>query len=390
MGSRITGKVFRIGKPVIIRQYGDTDFITTLRAIAATMVILHHTNALAGLGWVGRNFSIASEAGVQIFFVISGFTIAKTYLSAPNYKHYLLRRLFRIVPVYYVAITVASVLVLTNYMLPVIWLTKFNGTIDLYNLAMHFSFLSFLDYRISNSIIAVEWTIPIEIFWYAVLPLIILQLTSIRKFVIIMVGILAVSFAINQIAIALIGGNAAYFRWWMPLTYAIYFIGGVIAYKIRVGTLFGTHITRPLPLLALVMFMAVTLLGAEFGLSLDWIRFLMGLSTFLMVAFFAPSKSPLANRITTFKPFLLLGSISYSLYLIHFIILMVLQAAFPGQYTHGLWTFFVVYTLTVIASTLTYYYIEAPTNTLGRRVADRCFGEPTELQKNAIYHKRNV
>lgn len=84
-------------KSKILRQYGDTDFITGLRAIAATMVIVIHTGAFRDFGQWGQAVTDAGKYGVDIFFVISGFTIAKTFNESRDYKSYLVRRMVRIV-----------------------------------------------------------------------------------------------------------------------------------------------------------------------------------------------------------------------------------------------------------------------------------------------------
>ena len=85
-------------KTLIIRKYGETDFITGLRAIAATLVVVIHTGAFVDFGIIGSAITYSGKYGVDIFFAISGFTIAKTYAEASSYKSYLGRRLFRILP----------------------------------------------------------------------------------------------------------------------------------------------------------------------------------------------------------------------------------------------------------------------------------------------------
>jgi|GEM_PF-5865075 len=69
----------------ILRSYANTNFVTTLRAIAATMVVVIHTGAFSAFGVVGNNITEAGCHGVEIFFVISGFSIATTWAKAANY-----------------------------------------------------------------------------------------------------------------------------------------------------------------------------------------------------------------------------------------------------------------------------------------------------------------
>jgi len=155
----------------LVRSYGDTDFITGLRCIAATMVIVIHTAALREFGAMGEIVTDNGKYGVQIFFVISGFTVARTYRAAGTFGPYFGRRLMRIAPLYYTVITAYFLLILWATLPRPYWMTLYGSAPDLYNYLMHLSFLSAWDTRVANSLIGLEWSIPIEVFWYAVLPL---------------------------------------------------------------------------------------------------------------------------------------------------------------------------------------------------------------------------
>jgi exopolysaccharide production protein ExoZ len=91
-------------------------FVQVLRAIAALMVVLHHcTILLIERNGIGYNW-VNGAAGVDIFFVISGFVM--TISSAPllSTKHpartFLARRIERVVPLYWLVTTVKIVTVL--------------------------------------------------------------------------------------------------------------------------------------------------------------------------------------------------------------------------------------------------------------------------------------
>ena len=70
------------------------------------------------------------------------------------------------------------------------------------------------------------------------------------------------------------------------------------------------------------------------------------------------------------RPLRFLGTISYSLYLWHMVVISVLGGNVPVQ---GLVGFAIVFTITVAASVLTYLAVERPTNAWGR-VLSRRFG----------------
>jgi len=59
----------------LMRRYGDTDFVTGLRAVAIVMVLVIHSGAFVDFGTIGQSVTDNGKFGVQIFFVIAGFTI---------------------------------------------------------------------------------------------------------------------------------------------------------------------------------------------------------------------------------------------------------------------------------------------------------------------------
>jgi peptidoglycan/LPS O-acetylase OafA/YrhL len=79
----VTGKL-SIGKPRPL----ELQSIQALRALAATSVIFAHVPFVNRGGF-----------GVNIFFVVSGFIIC--YISSVSPRHFLLKRVFRVVPLYW-------------------------------------------------------------------------------------------------------------------------------------------------------------------------------------------------------------------------------------------------------------------------------------------------
>lgn len=91
-----------------------------LRAIAATLVIAYHVSIAEGLTRTGILAPLASElkGGVTVFFVISGFLLYLPYARAirdggrlPDWRSYTRRRILRILPAYWVALTILGVAV---------------------------------------------------------------------------------------------------------------------------------------------------------------------------------------------------------------------------------------------------------------------------------------
>ncbi len=137
------------------------DSLDILRGVAALLVFGYHFIHVFGLqitspwlipfayGWVG----------VHLFYVLSGFFITVAVV-APNefsFRRFMVRRVARIVPAYYLSIAVI-VLLTHSY-----FITNLHG---LYHLVMNLSFLHHFDFETMGSINGAYWTLGVEWFFY--------------------------------------------------------------------------------------------------------------------------------------------------------------------------------------------------------------------------------
>jgi peptidoglycan/LPS O-acetylase OafA/YrhL len=142
------------------------DALTGLRALAVTLVFIYHNRKYwkADLPEGIIRFFNELHIGVSIFFVLSGFLIAynynnRTIVNIKSYFRYIIIRLARILPLYY--------LVLTAYYLD----SKFGK--------QHFSILTYtLTHGLSNKhnldAIAQTWSLSVEMCFYFLAPLLFL------------------------------------------------------------------------------------------------------------------------------------------------------------------------------------------------------------------------
>ena len=140
-----------------------------LRGIAALSVVGVHTAFLSGLTGhyhsIGR-FTARLEVGVWVFFLLSGFLLYRPFAVAhlagrpgPAVLPYVRRRLLRIVPAYWVALTAAALF------------GAVDGVHGWKGIVVYFGFLQIYDsHRILHGIPA-AWTLCIEMSYYLVLPL---------------------------------------------------------------------------------------------------------------------------------------------------------------------------------------------------------------------------
>lgn len=344
----------------LLRFYGDTDFITGLRAIAATMVVMIHTGALVDFGAVGQAITSAGKYGVDIFFVISGYTIAKTFSEATGYRTYLTRRLMRILPLYWLVILVALLLWRSGaFSLPT-WMETLGSQPDVYNFFMHLSMLSYLDFRVANSLLGVEWTIPIEVFWYVTLPFLLSFMQRPSKLVGCIFIALLVTAVLSYVSKKMLGTSQPIK--WSPIAHGHLFFVGAASFYLREQFRTDTS-RRPVIMISVAVVLFIAAVTVQFGGRSE----VMALATAVVIVFATPDRVSWFTKPLTVAPMLFLGSISFSIYLLHNLVLH-LMTDFDLLPTSGLGKFLVVYAVTCVLSTLTYLVIEKPTNQAGRRL----------------------
>lgn len=141
----------------------------SLRAIAAIAVLGTHagvsTALYSGHSTLGQYVS-RLDVGVAVFFLISGFLLYRPFVIAhvsddppPATLRYAWRRFLRIVPAYWVALTLTT-----------IWL-QIDGVFTFEGVARYYGYAQIYSDRTIGGGMAQAWTLCIEISFYAFLPL---------------------------------------------------------------------------------------------------------------------------------------------------------------------------------------------------------------------------
>lgn len=172
--------------------------IDGLRFLAITLVFIHHVNAYyAHSILMPINSNVTSTIfntgyiGVQFFFAISGFILALPFASrflkrSPGLpiKQYLLRRVSRIEPPYFISIIVVALLQLRHTPVSILFPHFITSFFYLHNMIIG------RDYNLLN---AVTWSLEIEVQFYLLAPLICrvfyLRSNALRRCAIIGIGI---------------------------------------------------------------------------------------------------------------------------------------------------------------------------------------------------------
>jgi peptidoglycan/LPS O-acetylase OafA/YrhL len=139
------------------------DQLTSLRFFAALMIVIHHSAGLFGTGESPVNFG----QGVSFFFVLSGFILTYVYPQLEGFaavRKFWRARVARIWPAHIAALVLGALLAGYSW-----W----GAPTLLANVTMVQSWLGMSKYYFSFN--AVSWSISTEFFFYLVFPLLILR-----------------------------------------------------------------------------------------------------------------------------------------------------------------------------------------------------------------------
>lgn len=164
-------------------------YLDGLRAIAVLLVVVLHSWGFAGypkvelgLPLLNRSLDItfivkATQIGVDLFFVLSGFLLSQAWFKAdytglprPRLGQYFRQRFFRIMPAYY-----ACLFLMLLFMTPQFIRAEMIFSPDgFFILGAHLFFVQYLFPLSSNSYInGTLWTLTIEMLFYFLLPVIV-------------------------------------------------------------------------------------------------------------------------------------------------------------------------------------------------------------------------
>jgi peptidoglycan/LPS O-acetylase OafA/YrhL len=289
-----------------------------LRGVAVLLVVLVHC-AISATGNVPGLTAFAhehGERGVQLFFIVSGYTMMLTFgakVDAASIRSFYIRRAFRIVPLFWAAIL--FYLLITKGEGFRFWAPDGVTTGDV---VLTFLFLHWSSVTAFNSVVPGGWSIAVEMQFYLLFPLLIFLFRRPSGPMLVYAGIALVSvvgkfladgYLLPHLAASLPEDQAylanGFFYCWLPQQ-LICFGFGILLYD------FIELKNRPIT-------GAVLLAGASLSYS-TW-----GAEVMLL---FALAYAVLAaNARLSFVA--LLGRHSYAIYLIHFALVSAITALWP-------------------------------------------------------------
>lgn len=344
-------------------------FLDAMRGLAVLMVLMVHSTELSDIASFKpmiRNFIGSGVFGVQLFFIISAYTLFYTLHHYKKSKtNFYLRRFFRIAPAYYAAISFYS---------------YYNRTWGLGEL-LNFTFLHGFSPKNINSIVPGGWSIGIEMVFYLLVPFLFEYITNLQKAIyFLFISLLFKLLAYYLIGFALfshIAADGSFMYFWFPNQLPVFAIGFVLYFYLQgISNNQNKIISAILSIAGLVIFSIMTALPV-FGNNI-----IIALGFSVVLAFLGSNNgySWLEN-----KPLLFIGKISYSAYLWQYaMIFLIKKLGFYNFTSSNLYINFAINLLVLFAFTtftayLSFLIIEKPFQKFGVKIVDRYFSSKTEV-----------
>ncbi len=389
--------------PAVAPPPGNPRFplIDSVRALAVLIVMLYHVASYTGeinKPVIGDLIAVAGVQALALFFFNSGFLLYRPFVRAraagrplPSLRKYVRRRMLRILPGYWFALTVMAI---------------FPGIVGVFtgDWWRYYFFLSLYSHKTLNTGIPVAWTLCTEISFYLALPLwavlarrISLRGSWVRSELTILAGAALFGVAVQVAASRLVVsdiladsllGESAWFAFGMSMAVLSVWLSQQpseprivreIGARPTLCWLAGgaclalaTVIVHPGGLLKIIISLQQK---QAYPRTLADIALTFGVCFFVFApALFGDFTRGLPRRLLGWRPLMWLGLVSYAFYLWHLAVVSLLaETTDPSQFSatglglagsiHHLTTptlFVLTLLITSAVAALSYYFVELP------------------------------
>jgi len=354
------------------------EYIDALRGIAILGVIVTHSASLTQMSGCVRQMTNILGMGVQLFFVISAFTIFNSLYRAIGknnmFRDFFIKRLFRIIPVYWFGIILYTVVYGLDS-------RGWREGPEVWHYPYHIFLVNVLHPLTSSSVVPGGWSISVEVLFYMIAPLIFLYVNDKRRLVLFMLFVL-IALPIGNIILKKYAMqsvfidydiktiNNFFFRW--PISQLACFGFGLVMLRIIQSGKQLAYLKNDILNKLLILITVVLIFGTIFLPRIVQQHHVV--SFLFMCLGVLLSVTPwhiIVNKATIY-----MGKISYSSYLVHFLVVNQLYIAFSKYFpliTENKYVFFGLLSissiaLTIPAANLGYKYIETPAIDCGRNL----------------------
>ncbi|TCL02342.1 peptidoglycan/LPS O-acetylase OafA/YrhL [Sodalis ligni] len=344
----------------------------------ALWVVVGHT--FASMPMIHRKLppALMNTYAVDVFIMLSGFVIFFMMNNKKlTYLVFITQRLFRIFPIYLFALIVSLLLIpYTEQSLHL--LTSSPSTIRRLEIIAHFyehpifhflSHILLLQGLVPNSvandgaytILGQSWSVSLEWQFYLIAPLLFIALCSLDNKRNILILTITSAFLII-IGMFLTGGFIGGKLGMFSIGFLSFFFYKDYASKLSASEL-------------MCLYFIISILSLSI-LKMDAIPMLIWFTTFYFVLLKQnENNNSLVSRLLDSTPILYLGKISYSIYMLHMIVLyfsmrLSMYCGFSKGMNYFLIPMITIF-ITIIVSTITYYIIENPMIKFGKKITQK-------------------
>ena len=360
------------------------DYIDIARGIAILMVMLVHTSqAVNGVSQLVGDIDRYGQMGVQLFFVASAYTLCFSSVKRADEQQplisFLIRRFFRIAPLYYVAMISYFLLESNMHILALIKMPY-----SLYNfqtIAANILFIHGFLPSANNNIVPGGWSIGTEMAFYLIFPILFALFDqAYKKYGIIALYVLVGLSILTNIGIQLVlqqllttvidDGSFIYYN----------LINQLPVFLLGITIFFHHHNEIPIQLslsiqtvIVLVLTISEILLlpSKQYWLVATFLPVIAGISFVFLLNILKESKY--SNRFLTE-----IGQVSYSMYIFHFMFAWYLVPGIGLILKKGILpelllvcSITLVTQLTFASAKLSQKYIEAPGIWVGKTLISK-------------------
>ena len=277
--------------------------VDAARGLLAFSVMAFHVLSNEGIA----DFENVGYYAVYAFFAISGFSLWISYSgkfqTSSDIRSYLIKRFFRIAPLYYIALLFRVIL----YPLPSTWPLDLPANLSL--------LLGFYNPG-ATSLVTGGWSLGIEFVFYLLLPILFVTVRTLKVLLFVTAAALAEQFLfINQILRdSQTMTTSTWVAYSQPASFVGYFMAGCLIAEIhKMSAAKQSPYGLPVACAAIVAFSMITS-PYPIGFLTGWTGLLLATLTILFVAgvAFAPTATG-----DVFRASIWVGMMSYPVYLLH-------------------------------------------------------------------------
>ncbi|MGX1957019.1 acyltransferase family protein [Serratia proteamaculans] len=360
-------------------------FVDSLRGLAILGVIITHVGSKTlvseyGASDILRKVTGFGSLGVQLFYVVSAFTImllyTKRYKEESRYiLSFYVRRLMRIAPIYWGGI------ILYTAVYGFLGSRGWQNSPEAWHYPIHILFLNMTNPFTPSSVVPGGWSISNEVMFYLIFPLLFLLVKNLKQSIIFYLCCVLASplfeLVANQLlqtvySSALEAQREQFSYRWLPNQLSCFAAGFVLYFlfssKIKtIIRLSGNKVPE-----VSYIFSLMVLLIFSFYLARTQILMMNHIFSawfvFLAIGMYVFEWRLLVNPILEY-----IGKISFSCYIFHFAIinLVVSYSPFTSEVENFVVVFCVTTFLTVIISSISYVYYESFFMSLTKKIVNK-------------------